>query len=31
LEGITAVRNPQDALARFESSPQNVRAPTANW
>ena len=31
LEGITTVRNPQDALARFESSPQNVRAPTANW
>jgi rsbT co-antagonist protein RsbR len=31
LEGITPVRNPQDALARFESSPQNVRAPTANW
>jgi len=31
LEGITPVRNPQDALARFESSPQNVRASPANW
>jgi anti-anti-sigma regulatory factor len=28
LEGITPVRNPQDGLARFESSLQNERAPS---
>jgi rsbT co-antagonist protein RsbR len=31
FEGITHVRNPQDALARIESSLQNERAPTTNW